>query len=153
MNMKIYLGSDHAGFELKSRIIEFLAHNKYDAHDLGPYNCNPEDDYPDYAAKVCERVLAEWAQGILICGTGQGMDRAANKFHGIDAAVCWDEMSAKVAKEHGNANILCLGARSVSEDLAKKIILTWLEGTFSNEGKHARRIAKIREIENKYRKK
>jgi len=148
--MKIYLGNDHAGLELKSKIKDFLTYNKYDAYDLGAYYYDPEDDYPDYAAKVCEQVLAERAQGILICGTGQGMDRAANKFPGIDAAVCWDELSAKVAREHGNANILCLGARSVSEDLAKKIVLIWLEGTFSKEAKHARRIAKIREIEKRY---
>jgi len=151
--MRVYLGSDHAGLWLKGRIAEFLAQRSHEAFDLGAYIHDPEDDYPDYAARVCEKVLAEGAQGILICGTGQGMDRAANKFPGIDAAVCWDELSARVAREHGNVNILCMGARCVDESLAKKIILAWLEGAFSNEARHVRRIAKIREIEGGYLKK
>ena len=149
----LFIAADHAGFRKKEYLKKYFKIHCILFQDLGARTLDKRDDYPDYAARVCEKVLAEGAQGILICGTGQGMDRAANKFPGIDAAVCWDELSARVAREHGNVNILCMGARCVDESLAKKIILAWLEGAFSNEARHVRRIAKIREIEGGYLKK
>mgnify|MGYP001585976127 CR=1 FL=1 len=151
--MKIYLGSDHAGLELKDKLAEFLKQNGHQAEDLGPSTYDAEDDYPDYAVKVCEKVLGENAYGILLCGTGQGMDRVANKFPGIDAALCWDELTAKVAREHGDTNILCIGSKTITEDLAKKIVQIWLTESFSNKERHKRRIAKIRDIESRYLKK
>ena len=149
---KIYIGSDHAGFELKNIIKEFLKKEGYKVEDLGAHEYNPEDDYPDYAVKVCEKVLETKGKGILICGSGQGMDRVANKIPGIYAAVCWDEISAKMAKEHGNVNVLCLGGRTVKPELAKKIVKIWLETPFIPRERHLRRINKIKEIEKRYMK-
>jgi RpiB/LacA/LacB family sugar-phosphate isomerase len=132
---KIYIGSDHAGFELKNIIKKFLTEEKYEVEDLGPYKYDYNDDYPDYAVKVCEKVLETNGKGILICGTGQGMDIVANKIPGIYAAVCWDETSAKMAKEHENVNVLCLGGRTVEPELAKKMVKIWLETPFTPKEK------------------
>jgi RpiB/LacA/LacB family sugar-phosphate isomerase len=142
--MTIYVGSDHAGFELKEKIREFLAEECYKFEDLGPYRYNREDDYPDYALKVCKKVLTG-GKGILICGTGQGMDMTANKIPGIRAAVCWNEITAKNANKL-NTNVLTMGGRVVEPDVAKKLIKIWLEPTKIEE-RHARRIDKIKEIE------
>lgn len=147
---KICIGSDHAGFRLKGIVRGLLEEQGHPVEDVGPCEYDANDDYPDYAARVCEKILENGGSGILVCGTGQGMDRAANKFPGIQAAVCWDEFSARVAKEHGNVNVLCLGGRSVSEETAKKIVKIWLENPFANEERHARRINKIREIEKRF---
>ncbi|MDI6737529.1 MAG: ribose 5-phosphate isomerase B [Nanoarchaeota archaeon] len=150
---KIYIGSDHAGFELKEEIKKVLTEENYEVEDLGPYEYDFNDDYPDYAVKVCEKVLETSGRGILICGSGQGMDRVANKIPGIHAAVCWDETSAKMAKEHGNVNVLCFGEKTVKPELAKKMVKIWLETPFTPKEKHIRRISKIKEIEKKYMKK
>lgn len=149
---KIYIGSDHSGFELKETIKKFLVNEDYEVEDLGPYHYDRSDDYPDYAVKVCEKVLEINDKGILICGSGQGMDRVANKISGIHAAVCWDETSAKLAKEHGNVDVLCLGGQTVKPEVAKKMVKTWLETTFIRKEKHVSRINKIKEIEKKYKK-
>ena len=146
----IYLGSDHAGFELKEKIKEWLKDWGYEFEDLGAHEFDPKDDYPDFALKVCEKIIKEGGKGILICGTGQGMDRVANKIPGIYAAVCWDEETAKYARLHGNTNVLCIGGRVLGEEKAKKIIKIWLETPFSNEERHIRRINKIKEIEKRY---
>ncbi len=146
--MKICIGSDHAGLELKARIKEFLIRLGYVVEDLGAYEYNPDDDYPDFAEKVARKVAAEnETKGILFCGSGQGMSIAANKIKGIRAAVCWDKESAKLAREHLNANILCLGARLVELELAEILVKIWLEPTFLNQDRHKRRINKIKEIE------
>ena len=142
--MTIYVGSDHAGFELKEKIKEFLADEGYDLEDIGPYRYDREDDYPDYALKVCKKVLMG-GKGILICGTGQGMDVVANKIPGIRAAVCWNEITAKNASKL-NVNVLTMGGRVVEPDVAKKLIKIWLEPTEIEE-RHARRIDKIKKIE------
>ena len=147
---EILIGSDHAGFELKDLMKKFLIEEGYEIEDLGPYEYDYSDDYPDYALKVCERVLETNGRGILICGSGQGMDRVANKIPGIHAAVCWDETSAKIAKEHGNVNVLCFGGRTVKPELAKEAVKIWLKTPFIPEERHLRRINKIKEIERKY---
>ena len=147
---KIYIGSDHAGFKLKEIIKKFLISNEYEIEDLGPYEYDANDDYPDYALKVCEKVLETNGKAILICGSGQGMDRAANKIPGIYAEVCWDELTAKHAKEHSNANVLCFGERTVKPALAEKLVKIWLETPFKGEERHLRRLNKVREIEKKY---
>lgn len=149
--MKIYIGSDHAGFKLKREIIEFLNEEKYEVRDLGPYKFDKDDDYPDYAVKVCEKVLDTNGYGILVCGTGLGMARTANKIPGISADNCWDEFTARMAKEHGKVNVLCLGARILESNLAKRIVKTWLESSFIPEERHVRRINKIKELERKYK--
>lgn len=146
---KIYIGSDHAGFELKKIIIKFLIEKNYDVEDLGPYEYDYNDDYPDYAVKVCEKVLETNGKGILICGSGQGMDRTANKIPGIHAAVCWDDTSAKIAKKHDNVNVLCFGGKTV-KPVAKNMIKIWLETPFIPKEKYVRRIHKIKEIEKKH---
>jgi ribose 5-phosphate isomerase B len=146
----IYIGSDHAGFELKEKIKLFLTKEGYKFEDLGPYEYNPNDDYPDYALKVCKKVLETSGRGILICGTGQGMDRVANKIPGIYAAVCWNEMTARYAREHENTNVLALGGRTTRSEEAEKIVKVWLETPFKGEEKHLRRINKIKKIEKEY---
>lgn len=143
----IGVGSDHGGFELKGHIIEHLKSKGIEFKDFGVYN---EDsvDYPDCAKPVCSAVLnGECECGILICGTGIGISMAANKFKGIRAALCGDVFSAKMAKEHNNANIICLGGRVTGSELAKMIVDTYLEATFQGD-RHAERVKKIHEIEN-----
>lgn len=149
-NPKIFIGSDHAGFELKEEIKKFLIKEKYKIEDLGAHEYDYSDDYSDYAVKVCEKVLEVNGKGILICGSGQGMDRAANKISGIYAEVSWNESTAKHAKEHSNANVLCLGGRTVKPPLAKKIVKIWLETPFIPKERHIRRFNKVKEIEKRY---
>ncbi|MEK6913585.1 MAG: RpiB/LacA/LacB family sugar-phosphate isomerase [Nanoarchaeota archaeon] len=131
---------------------KFLEEENYKFEDLGPYEYDSEDDYVDYAIKVCERVLKEGGLGILICGTGQGMDRIANKIPGIYAEVCWDIKTALHAKEHSDANVLCLGEQTIEPRLAGKMIKIWLESSVKKEEKYIRRINKTKEIERKYMK-
>ena len=145
--MRIFIGSDHAGFDLKNSICEFLRREGYDVEDVGPPIYDHDDDYPDYALKVCMKVLKSKGMGILICGSGHGMDIAANKVKGIYASVCWNEESAIVAKEHDNINVLCLGGRFVRPNAAKRIVRVWLEKPFSREARHSRRLRKIKKIE------
>lgn len=147
---KIYVGSDHAGFELKEEIVGYLKKKGFEVEDEGPVSYDPADDYPDYALKVCKEVLRHRAKGILICTTGQGMDRAANKVAGIYASVAWNRESAIVAKEHANVNVLCLAGRLTKPALAKKIVHAWLSIPFSKEKRHSRRLEKIKRIEKSY---
>ena len=141
----IYIGSDHGGFVLKEEMKECLKERKEcEIADLGAFSFELLDDFPDYALAVAKKVSEkEKAKGILFCGSGQGMAIAANKVKRIRAAVCWDITSAKQSREHLDANILCLGAKFVSTDLAKKIIDIWLDTPFLKEEKYSRRIRKI----------
>ncbi len=142
----IAIGSDHGGFELKNHIKKHLEDRGLEFKDFGVYN---EDsvDYPDCAKPVCEAVLSgEYERGILLCGTGIGISIAANKYNGIRAALCANVFSAKMAKEHNNANIICLGGRVTGRELAFMIVDAWLDAEFAG-GRHAKRIAKIHEIE------
>lgn len=142
----IAIGSDHGGFELKNHIIEHLKEKGIEYKDYGTYE-EKSVDYPDCAAPVCEAVLdGSSDKGILICGTGIGISIAANKFNGIRAALCSDVYSAKMSKEHNNANIICLGGRVTGRELAFMIVDTWLDAEFQG-GRHADRIAKIHKIE------
>lgn len=142
----IAIGSDHGGFELKNHIVKHLEENGIAYKDYGIYE-EKSADYPDCARPVCEAVInGDSDRGILICGTGIGISMAANKFKGIRAALCSDVYSAKMAKEHNNANIICLGGRVTGRELAFMIVDTWLDAEFQG-GRHAERIAKIHEIE------
>jgi ribose 5-phosphate isomerase B len=144
--MRIALGSDHGGNQLKREIVSLLTEKKIAYIDLG-CNCDQSVDYPDYAVPVAEKVISGEADlGILICGTGIGMSIAANKVKGIRAAVVSDEFSARMSREHNNANILALGERVIGADLAKSIVSTWLTATFQGD-RHARRVQKIHAIE------
>ncbi len=146
MDMKIMIGCDHGGFELKQVLIKYLQDKGYEVEDAGSYT--PERvDYPDYAEKVGKAVAAGKAeQGILICGTGLGMSIAANKIHGIRAAVCGDCYSAEKTRQHNNANILCLGARVLGTGLAEQIVDAYLGASFLGSY-HTQRVEKIMALE------
>lgn len=149
--MKIAIGSDHGGLRLKKEIIKHLEKKNIEVKDYGTYT---EDscDYPDFAEKVGEAVVAkEHDYGILVCGTGIGISISANKIPGVRAALCSDTFSAHATREHNNANILALGERVVGTGLALDIVDAFLGSTFEG-GRHENRVNKIMEIEKKYNK-
>lgn len=140
------IGSDHGGFSLKEKIKEFLEQQGIPYEDFGTYN-SESVDYPDYAKKVAEAVASgKCERGILCCGTGIGVSIAANKVKGIRAAHCHDTFSARYSREHNDANILTLGERVIGPGLALEIVDVWLKSSF-NGGRHARRVDKIRKME------
>ncbi|RLL92865.1 ribose 5-phosphate isomerase B [Ammonifex thiophilus] len=141
--MKIAIGSDHGGFQLKKAICRFLEEQGLTYQDFGTYS--PEScDYPDIAFAVAEAVArGEFDRGILVCGTGIGMAIAANKVPGIRAALCHDTYSARMSREHNDANVLTLGERVVGPGLALEIVKTWLFSSFAGE-RHSRRVEKIK---------
>lgn len=145
--MDIAIASDHGGFSLKCEIAELLKSMGHTCHDLGPQDGSAVD-YPDYAQKVATAVAEGLCEkGILICGTGQGMAMTANRVKGIRAAVCQDTYSARMSREHNDANVLCLGERVVGRGLAADIVETWIKAEFSGEERHSRRVAKISALE------
>lgn len=138
MSELVHIASDHAGFALKSALAEHLAGLGYPLEDhgtSGPQSC----DYPLYAQTLCRAVLDDGSAGILICGTGLGMSMTANRFRGIRAAVCADEFTARAARRHNNANVLCLGSRVLGPGLAFSIAEIFLKSSFEG-GRHQRRI-------------
>jgi len=140
--VKIVLGADHGGFELKEVVKNYLVGSGYEVIDVG---CSSTEsvDYPDFAENVVSHIIdGSCALGILICGTGIGMAIAANRHYEIRAANCANEYTAKMSREHNNANVLCLGARVIDKDLALKIVQVWLDCEFTG-GRHQRRIAKF----------
>lgn len=142
---KIILAADHGGFELKEKLKEVLRENELSFDDLSP-ELVPGDDYPDVAFKAAKKVAREKARGVLICGTGIGMCMAANKVKGVRAAMAYDEASARLSRQHNDANILCLGGRTTDELTAKKILKVWLSTRFL-EGRYLTRVEKIRKYE------
>lgn len=140
---KIYVASDHGGFEIKLQLIELLkTFVKDEIIDEGCHDTQ-STDYPQYAHKVGELVAAEsGARGLLVCGSGIGMSIAANRVPGVRAALCWDVTSAHLSREHNNANVLCLGARLVGIEVLKEICQTWFQTEFEG-GRHERRVAAI----------
>ncbi|MCD8095516.1 MAG: ribose 5-phosphate isomerase B [Ruminococcus sp.] len=147
--MKVAIGNDHAAPQLKLAVVEHLEGQGIECIDLG-CAIGEKCDYPVAAARVCECVLSgEASLGILICGTGVGMSLAANKFRGIRAACCSECFSARLTREHNDANVLCFGARVVGEGTALDLVDTFVHTEFSNEERHKRRIGLIEEIENK----
>ncbi len=147
--MRIALGSDHGGYQLKQAVAEWVRELGHQVHDYGVHS--PESaDYPDYAEQVAAAVArGEADRGILVCGTGIGMSMAANKVPGVRASVCHDVFSARATREHNDANVLCLGERVIGPGLARAIVETWLAAEFAG-GRHARRVDKIRELERRY---
>lgn len=146
--MKIAIGNDHGGTELKWEIKKYLESKGHEVVNYGT-DTNDSCDYPVYAKKVADAVLANEAEcGILICGTGVGISIAANKIKGIRAAVCSDCATARLVKQHNNANILAFGARIVGVELAKDMCDAYLNAVFDAEGgRHSRRVAMIHELE------
>lgn len=145
--MKIALGSDHGGFELKEKIKAYLTEQGYEIEDFGTHS-KDSVDYPHFAQKAAISVSkGQCDKGIVVCSTGIGISIAANKVHGIRAALCGDLLSARLTREHNDTNVLALGAFIVGEKLAFAIVDTWLNTPFSNEARHQRRIDEITEIE------
>jgi len=147
--LEIALGSDHAGFSLKQELIIFLKREGHHTIDCGTYSTESVD-YPDIAEMVAREVLKKEILGILICGTGIGISIAANKIPGIRAAVCQDLFTARLAREHNNANILAIGARITGSGLAEEIVKVFISTPFAGD-RHQRRVDKITDLENKYR--
>lgn len=145
--MKIYIASDHAGYELKQKLIEYLLDEDFDVSDEGAFEFNVQDDYPDFISKVAEKVSKDLknSKGIILGGSGQGEAITANRFKNIRAVVYYggDMDIVKLSREHNDANILSLGARFISFDTAKNAVNLWLNTAFSEEEKHKRRIKKI----------
>lgn len=149
--MKIYIGSDHRGFELKTKIFAYLSRNDYDVEDVGDKQSDPEDDYPQFAQEAAMKVLGSEdpdTRGILICGGGQGMAMAANRFQGIRAAVINDAHDAKMTRVDNDSNVLSLSADKFeeNEEAAYGIIETWLATEFSGGARHVRRLKEIDEF-------
>ena len=140
--MKIAVGSDHGGFEFKQLIIKFLHEIGQDVDDVGCYDTQSVD-YPDFADKVCAEVQSGVCErGILICGTGIGMSITANRHRDIRAALCHESYTARMSREHNNANVLCLGGRVLGQEIALDVVGTWVETEFAG-GRHQRRLDKL----------
>ena len=146
--MRVYLGSDHAGFELKAAIIAWLGEAGHEAVDCGPASYDPDDDYPVYVLRAAKSVVDDpGSLGIVIGGSGNGEQIAANKVPGIRAALAWTAQTAQLARQHNDANVLSLGARQYSLDDAVSFAQIFVTTPFSGEPRHARRLAMIADFE------
>ncbi len=146
----VFIGSDHAGYEAKAALKPFIESLGFAVTDLGAFDANPID-YPDVAREVSEKVIehaAENAKGILICGTGIGMSMAANRLKGVRAVLATDENLAYMSRQHNDANVLTMGARTTNVDVMKKITEKFLTTPFENAERHVRRVEKMDEIAN-----
>lgn len=149
--MKIYLGADHRGFAMKEKVLAYLAKRGYSVEDVGDRELNPEDDFPEFAQLAAIKVMGETdpdPRAILLCGGGQGMCMAANRFRGIRASVIWDEYEAKMTRNDNDSNVLCLPSRVLEDDekLWQGIIETWLTTPFADAPRYRRRNAQIDEM-------
>lgn len=144
--MKVAIGSDHAGYEDKERVKKQLEDLGVEYEDVGT-NSTESTDYPIYAAKVAERVASGAVeQGLLICGSGNGMQIAANKIRGVRAALAWNEETARLARQHNDANVLSVPARMISAEEISKVVKSYLDAEFEG-GRHQRRVEEISELE------
>jgi ribose 5-phosphate isomerase B len=147
--MKIYIGTDHNGFSLKNSLIAYLSKAGYDVEDVGGERLDPDDDFPVFAQKVVNGILASEDPepvGILLCGSGQGMCMAANRFRGVRAALGYDRESVRSSRNDDDANILCLPARHLKKDTANILVETFLNTPFSHVGRFQRRIREMDEL-------
>jgi len=150
-SVTVLMGSDHAGFDLKQVLLSHIAGLGHEVCDVGFFDPNVPDDYPDIAEKLSLELLAgKGDRGILICGSGVGVSVAANKIPGIRAAMCSECYSAHQGVEHDNINVMVLGERSIGVELAKDLVRIFLDARFTNEERHVRRLAKIAKLEEKY---
>jgi RpiB/LacA/LacB family sugar-phosphate isomerase len=146
--MRIAVASDHGGFELKQDLARTLAQSGHEVVDLGAHVLDPADDYPDFAAAIGRAVAAgEATRGVLICGSGVGASIAANKIHGVRAAICHDTYSAHQGVEHDDMNILVLGGRIVGVELAHELVRAFAGAKFSGEARHVRRLNKVKALD------
>lgn len=141
----LYLGTDHAGYNLKEYIRTRLAERQISFEDLGAFSKEDSDDYPGYAKRVTKAVLKHHGKGILICDSGEGMAMAANRYKGIRAAICWSGAVARVTREDNDANILVLPAHYIEQEKAWEIVTTFLSTTFGYADRHKRRIGQMDE--------
>jgi len=149
--MKIYLGADHQGFHLKEHVFAYLVKHGYEVEDIGDKTLDPSDDFPVFAQRVALKILGSEendARGILICGGGQGVAMAANRFRGIRASVIWDAFEAKMTRYDNDSNVLCLPARIVGEEdgIWQGILETWLNTAFADAVRFKRRNAELDEL-------
>lgn len=150
--MKIYIGADHGGVELKDKIFAYLAKRNYDIEDVSNKELDPEDDFPELAQLAVMKILgdesSEDSRAILICRGGQGMAMASNRFHGIRASVIWDSQEAKITRYDNDSNVLCLPARVLQDDdqAWKDIVDTWLTAPFADAPRFKRRNAQLDEM-------
>ena len=146
--MRVYIGSDHAGFELKTHLVQYLRGAGHDVVDVGAPVYMADDDYPPYCVEAARRTIAdEGSLGIVIGGSGNGEQIAANKVPGCRAALAWNHETAQLAREHNNAQVVAVGARMHTQDEATAIVTTFLDTPFSQGERHKRRIALLAEYE------
>jgi ribose 5-phosphate isomerase B len=144
--MKVYIGADHNGFEMKAHLVEYVRHLGYEVSDEGDDVLNPVDDYPKFASQVVQAMRQsddQQPRGILLCGSGQGICIAANRFKGIRAAVCDTVEEARVGRNDDDTNVLCLPAATVGEARAKEVVKAWLEASFAGAARYKRRIVEL----------
>ena len=145
--MKIFIGADHAGFELKNQVKEHLVHRGFEVEDVGAHRHEPDDDFPPITFALTSKVLGEdSARGILICGSGEGVCIAANRVRGIRAALVWSQELARETRRDNDSNVLCLASRLTAEDVALSIVDNWIDEEFSGEERHVRRLKQIEEL-------
>jgi len=147
--MKIYLGADHNGFDLKAKLEDFLTRSGYTVVDAGDVKLDPNDDFPQFAGRAVTQLLGDDdknARGILICGSGQGMCMAANRFKGIRASLCWNLAEARSARNDDDANVLCLSARSLTTEEAQSIVTTWINTPFAGATRFKRRLQELDQL-------
>ncbi len=147
--MLIYIGADHRGFKLKESLKNYLKESGYEVVDVGNADYDQADDYPDFAALVGRKISLDPdnSKGILICGSGVGVDIAANKFKNVRSALAINSDQAMASRNDDNANVLSLGADYINEESAKKIVSIWLQTSFSGEERHNRRLEKVKKLE------
>ena len=149
--MRIALGSDHAGFEMKQELAAFVKSLGHEVVDVGAFEYQAADDYPDFSAAVGRTVRdGQAARGVLICGSGVGASVAANKVRGVRAGLCHDCYSAHQGVEHDEMNVLVMGARVIGPALARDIVAQFLHATFSGDERHVRRLGKVTELERRF---
>ena len=149
--MKIALAADHNGFELKAIISEVLKKAGHAVLDVGPHSFNPLDDYPDYAKILAKSVSEKVSdRGIMICGSGVGASVAANKVKGVRAAMCHDLYSAHQGVEHDDLNVLCLGSRIIGSEVARELVITFVNAEYTHEERHQRRLEKVLYMEDEF---
>lgn len=145
----LYLASDHAGFEHKEQLKQYLDSKGVQFQDIGPEKFDPQDDYPDYAYPAVARMDPDEDKAILLCGSGGGMSILANKLRGVRATVAWDEESSKLSRTDDDANVLAIPSRLIDFETVKRVVDAWLGTEFSQADRHVRRLNKIRELEEK----
>ncbi len=147
--MTIYLGADHKGYHLKGQLFEYLKKHGYKVQDVGSAELDPDDDFPEFAARVVSAIKISNdrdPRGILICGSGQGMAMAANRFKGIYATLGWNKQSARESRDEDNSNVLCIPAKHVNEKEMKLIVEVWLNTPFDSAARRVRRLRQIDQL-------